>query len=60
MASFVSKKRNISRRKSADGAGDVEIDKELLTMFRGWHAKATGAFVVEADSQPRSATTYAH
>jgi hypothetical protein len=29
-------------------------------MFRGWHAKATGAFVIEADAEPRSATTYAH
>jgi integrase len=46
--------------KSADGAGDVEIDKELLTVFRGWYARATGAFVVEADAEPRSATTYAH
>jgi integrase len=46
--------------KSSDGAGDVPIDKELLAMFRGWHAKATGAFVVEADADPRSATTYAH
>jgi hypothetical protein len=46
--------------KSADGAGDVEIDKELLAIFRGWHAKATGAFVIEADREPRSATTYAH
>jgi integrase len=46
--------------KSSEGAGDVPIDKELLTIFRGWHAKATGAFVIEADANPRSATTYAH
>ena len=46
--------------KSSDGAGDVPIDKELLAMFRGWHAKATGPFVIEADAEPRSATTYAH
>src|SRR5262249_44641662 len=46
--------------KSADGAGDVPVDKELLAMCRGWHAKATGEFVVEADAEPRSATTYAH
>jgi len=46
--------------KSSDGAGDVPIDKELLAMFRGWHAKATGPFVIEADADPRSATTYAH
>jgi integrase len=46
--------------KSSDGAGDVPIDKELLAIFRGWHAKATAAFVIEADAEPRSATTYAH
>jgi Phage integrase family. len=46
--------------KSSDGAGDVPIDKELLAMFRGWHAKAAGAFVIEADAEPRSPTTYAH
>jgi integrase len=46
--------------KSVDGGGDVPIDKELLAMFRGWHAKATGEFVIEADADPRSDTTYAH
>ena len=46
--------------KTTDGAGDVPIDKELVAMFRGWHAKATGEFVIEADAEPRSATTYAH
>jgi hypothetical protein len=46
--------------KSSEAAGDVPVDKELLAMFRGWHAKATGAFVIEAETQPRSATTYAH
>jgi hypothetical protein len=46
--------------KSSDGAGDVPIDKELLALFRGWHAKATGDLVIEANAEPRSATTYAH
>ena len=46
--------------KSSDGAGDVPIDRELLAMFRGWHAKAAGPFVIEADAEPRNATTYAH
>jgi len=46
--------------KSSDAGGDVEVDKELLAMFRGWQAKATGTFVVEADGEPRTATTYAH
>ena len=46
--------------KTSDGAGDVPIDKELLAMFRGWRAKATGAFVIEADAEPRTDTSYAH
>jgi integrase len=46
--------------KTPDGGDDVPIDKELLAMFRGWHAKATGAFVIEADAEPRTDTTYAH
>ncbi|HEY1583598.1 MAG TPA: hypothetical protein VGF73_10930, partial [Chthoniobacterales bacterium] len=37
--------------KTSDSGGDVPLDKELLAMFRGWRAKATGAFVVEADGQ---------
>ncbi len=46
--------------KTTDSGGDVPIDKELLAMFRGWHAKATRPFVIEADAEPRTATTYAH
>jgi hypothetical protein len=46
--------------KSSDGAGDVPIDKELLAMFRGWHAKAAGTFVIEADAEPLTETSYTH
>jgi integrase len=46
--------------KTSDSAGDVPIDKELLALFRGWHAKATGGFVIEADTEPRTDTSYAH
>lgn len=46
--------------KTANSGGDVPIDKELLALFRGWHAKATGSFVIEADAEPRDGTTYAH
>jgi hypothetical protein len=46
--------------KTADSGGDVPIDKELLALFRGWHAKATGSFVIEADAEPREGATYAH
>jgi integrase len=46
--------------KTTDSGGDVPIDKELAALFRGWHAKAKGSFVIEADAEPRKATTYAH
>jgi integrase len=44
--------------KTADSGGDVPIDKELAALFRGWHAKATDSFVIEADGEPRTGTTY--
>jgi integrase len=44
--------------KTADSGGDVPIDKELVALFRGWHAKATDSFVIEADGEPRTGTTY--
>ncbi len=46
--------------KTSDSTGDVPIDKELAALFRGWHAKATGSFVIEADTEPRTSTSYAH
>jgi integrase len=46
--------------KTSDSTGDVPIDKELAALFRGWHAKATGSFVIEADTEPRTGTSYAH
>jgi integrase len=49
-----------STPKTSDSAGDVPIDKELAALFRGWHAKASGLFVIEADAEPRADTSYAH
>ena len=46
--------------KTSDSGGDVPIDAELAAMFRGWHAKTTGAFVIDADGEPRTGTSYAH
>lgn len=46
--------------KTSDSGGDVPIDKELSALFRGWHAKATGTFVIEADGEPVTGVTYAH
>jgi integrase len=36
----------------------VAIDNELLALFRGWHAKTTGSFVIEADAEPRTDMNY--
>ena len=49
-----------STPKTSDSAGDVPIDKELAALFLGWHAKATGLFVIESDVEPRTGTSYAH
>jgi integrase len=49
-----------STPKTSDSAGDVPIDKELAALFRGWHANATGSFVIEADVEPRTDTSYTH
>lgn len=44
--------------KTQDSAGDVPVDPEVLAVFRGWHAKASGPFVIESDSEPLTGTSY--
>jgi integrase len=39
--------------KSEDSIGDVEIDPELMEVFREYHAKAKGCFVIESKVKPR-------
>ncbi len=34
------------------------VDGELLELFRGYRARATSAFVIESDGQPRSGVSY--
>jgi len=46
--------------KSEDSLGDVEIDTELLKLFRGLRARAKSDFVVESDVVPRPDATYSH
>jgi integrase len=46
--------------KSEDSTGDVEIDPEVMTIFRGFSAKAKGSFVIESPNAPRPQATYAH
>src|SRR5260221_12137977 len=44
--------------KTEDSLGDVAVDSELLELFRGHRARATSAFVIESDGQPRSGVSY--
>lgn len=46
--------------KSEDSSGDVEVDDELITLFRGFHARAKGNFVVESVVAPRMGRDYNH
>jgi hypothetical protein len=49
-----------SALKTCESAADVPIDREVSALFRGWHAKATGHFVIEADAESRFGATYTH
>ena len=46
--------------KSEDSIGDVEIDPELLEVFRDYHAKAKGCFVIESKVKPRLDVKWEH
>jgi integrase len=48
--------------KSEDSAGDIEVDSELMSAFRGFHAKATNSkgFVIESTVAVRSEASYSH
>lgn len=46
--------------KSEDSIGDVEVDTELLGVFRGYRAKATSEFVIESPVAPRAGVGYSH
>jgi len=38
---------NFFKAKSKDSYGVVQVDPELIEIFRGYHARATGSFVIE-------------
>jgi integrase len=46
--------------KSEDSTGDVEVDPEVIELFRGFQATATGDFVIESSVSPRPAASYSH
>lgn len=48
------------RPKSEDSAGDVEVDVELMDVFRRFANGATTGFVVESQVPPRLGATYSH
>jgi integrase len=46
--------------KSEDSVGDVEVDAELVKVFRGFHARAESNFVIASPIAPRPQATYSH
>ena len=46
--------------KSEESIADIDMDEELLALFRGFHAKALSPFVIESNVLPRPGTGYAH
>jgi hypothetical protein len=48
------------RPKSEESEGDILVDPELLEIFRGYHARATGEFVIESDNGADRTALYDH
>src|SRR5262249_57355537 len=46
--------------KSEDSTGDVEVDTEVMELFRGYAARGTSDFVIESTVPARSQGTYSH
>ena len=46
--------------KSEDSTGDVEVDSEVMELFRGYSAQKTSDFVIESAVPARSQGTYSH
>ena len=44
--------------KSEDSIGDVVLEPELVELFRGYRAQATGEFVIESPNMPRIDALY--
>jgi len=40
--------------KTNESAGELPVEPEILELFRGWRARASGGFVLESDRPPRS------
>lgn len=46
--------------KSESSTGDVEVDPELMEVFRGFRANVKGDFVIESQNVARPNATYSH
>jgi integrase len=46
--------------KSEDSTGDVEVDPEVMELFRGYKATASEDFVIESRVSPRPDSAYSH
>jgi integrase len=46
--------------KSEDSTGDVEVDAEVMELFRGYQVSASGDFVIESEVSPRPQAAYSH
>jgi hypothetical protein len=46
--------------KSQGSIGDVDLDRELMEVFKNFYEERRGSFVVESRVKPRPGSTYAH
>jgi integrase len=46
--------------KNEGSRGEVDLDPEFCALFRGFHAKAAGPFVIESPIKPRLRSNYRH
>jgi integrase len=44
--------------KTEDSTATMSLDPEFMTLFRGWHAKRKGPFVIESPNRPRPDARY--
>ena len=50
----------VFKPKSEESIADIPLEPELVALFRGYHARATGSFVIESASEPRVGVPYLH
>jgi integrase len=48
------------RPKTIGSAGDIPLGPEMISIFRGYHAKAAGEFVIESANEPDNGKPFEH